>query len=183
MEKSKRISNKQKKKIVSPLDDPDMDLWVLLDRTRDVISKAREVELNQYKISRVQSTVLYALLSENRGLTINELSKWNVREPNSVLSLVNRMQKNGLVKKIRNTDNDLINIIVTEKGRKLYMNATRLSIKTTFSILSEEEKQQLYSYLIKLRRQGRELLGMDYKPPIYTLIQTVNVSISNNGTL
>ena len=162
---SKKIDENQKKKTVLPLDNPNLKLWVLLDQTRDIISKARELELVQYKLSRVQAAVLFILLIENRGLTINEISNWNVREPNSVLSLVNRMEKIGLVKKIRDAEDDKIKIVATEKGRKLYTGASRLSIEMIFSILSKEEKKQLNSSLRKLRSKARELLGIDYKPP------------------
>ena len=164
MSAKKQIEN-PKSKVISPLDDPDLNLWVLLDRTRDVMSKAREMELDQYKLSRVHTTVLYPLLSESRGMTIAEISNWSLREPNSVLSLVNRMEKNGLVKKIRNADSDKVKIILTEKGRKVYTNAARFSVKMILSVLSEEEKRQLHSCLEKVRSKGRELLGVDYKPP------------------
>lgn len=165
MRTPKQASKNQKKKVVSPLDDPNMNLWVLLDQTRDIVSKARGLELDQYKLSRVQASVLFILLSEDRGMTIAEISNWNVREPNSVLSLVNRMEKLGLVKKIRGTGDDKVKIVLTEKGRKSYTNASRLSIEMIFSVLSEEERQQLNSCLKKLRGKGRELLGIDFKPP------------------
>ncbi len=167
MQKAKRINKNQRTKIVSLLDDPDLMLWVLLDQTRDVVSRARELELDQYKLSRVQSKVLFTLLSENRDLTISEVSNAIIREPNSVLSLVNRMEKLGLVKKVRHTDSDKVQIVLTEKGRKLYTKATRLSIEMIFSVLSEEEKQQLDSCLKKVRSKARELLGLDYKPPFF----------------
>lgn len=165
MPESKPKSKEQKKKVVSPIDDPYLSLWVLFDQTRDTIAKARELELDHYKLSRVQVAVLYTLMSENRGLTISEIANWNVREHNSVLSLVNRMDKLGLVKKMRNANANKVKILLTEKGRKLYTNATRLSLEMIFSILSEEEKEKMESILKKLRTKSRELLGIGYKPP------------------
>jgi DNA-binding MarR family transcriptional regulator len=165
MRKLKQINKKQRIRALFPLDDPDLNLWVLLDQSRDVIAKARELELDHYKLSRVQVTVLFILLMENRGMTIGEICNWNVREPNSVLSLINRMEKIGLVKKVRDADDDKVRIFITEKGRKLYTNASRLSIEMIFSVLSQEEKQQLNSSLRKLRSKARELLGIDFKPP------------------
>jgi DNA-binding MarR family transcriptional regulator len=164
MRASRQISKNKKKNIISPIDDPNLNLWVLLDQTRDVISKARELELVHYKLSRVQAAVLHILLVENRGMTIGEISNWNVREPNSVLSLVNRMEKIGLVKKVRNAGDDKIRIVITEKGQKSYTSASRLSIEMIFSALTDEEKQQLNSSLRKLRSKARELLGIDFKP-------------------
>ena len=161
----RKIRENQKAKKISPLEDPNLNLWVLLDQTRDVISKARELELAHYKLSRVQAATLFMLLVVNKELTISEISNWNIREPNSVLSLINRMEKLELVQKIRDPDDDKIKIVATEKGRESYLNASRMSIEMIFSILSDEEKQQLGSSLKKLRSKARDLLGVDFKPP------------------
>jgi DNA-binding MarR family transcriptional regulator len=137
----------------------------LLDQTRDLVAKAREYELKRYKISRVQASVLYILSRENRGISIAEIANWNIREPHSVLGLINRMEKIGLVKKVREEDDDKVKIILTEKGRELYSSAPKLSMQMIFSVLSEKEKQQLKSTLEKVRLRTRELLGLDYTPP------------------
>ena len=165
MSTPKRINKAQKQNVKSPLGDPNYQLWVLLDQTRDVVAKATEFELKRYKLSRVQASVLYILLRENRGITIAEIANWNIREPHSVLSLINRMEKIGLVEKVRDEEDDKVRIILTEKGRELYMSAPKLSMKMIFSVLSEKEKQQLKSSLEKVRVQSRDLLGIDYSPP------------------
>lgn len=142
-----------------------MSLWVLLDQTRDLVAKARELELAHYRLTRAQAAILYILLFENRGLTIAEISNWNMREPNSVLSLINRMEKTGLIKKTKNADQNKIIIEVTEAGRKLYKSVSSQSVEMIFSALSDEEKLQLKNCLIKVRAKSRELLGMDFRPP------------------
>ena len=169
MKSTKRSNTKQRTKQVSPGHDPNMTLWVLLDQSRDLVAKARDLELNHFDLTMAQAASLFILLSNNegRGLTINEISNWNGREPNSVLNLINRMEKNGLVKKTRDPGEAKAIISITEKGRELYSSATRLSIEMIFSVLSEEEKQQLNSCLKKVRSKARELLGLDYKPPFY----------------
>jgi len=148
-----------------PITDSDFDIWVLLDQTRDVISKARELELDQYKITRVQATVLFMLMNNNEGVTLTEISKWTLREPHSVSSLINRMEKTGLVKKIKGPEAQKTNVVLTNKGRDLYSRTTQQSISMIFSSLSSEEKIQLTSHLKKLRIKARNLLGIDYKPP------------------
>jgi DNA-binding MarR family transcriptional regulator len=142
-----------------------MSLWVLLDQARDLVAKVRELELRHFKLTRAQASTLYILLFENKGLTIGDISNWNMREPNSVLSLVNRMEKIDLVKKTRSPEKDKIIINITDKGRKLYTGLTRQSIEMIFSALSNGERQQLKRCLIKVRAKSRELLGMDFKPP------------------
>jgi len=158
-----KINKKSNK--VTPKTNLDFDIWVLLDQTRDIISKARELELDQYKLTRVQATVLFMLINHDRGVTLAEISKWILREPHSVSSLINRMEKTGLVKKIKSLEAPKINVVLTDKGRELYSNASQQSIDMIFSSLSSEEKLRFKSELKKLRDKARNLLGMDYKPP------------------
>jgi MarR family transcriptional regulator, negative regulator of the multidrug operon emrRAB len=165
MADSKRNIKSSAKKLISPLEDPDLRLWALLDRTSDVIAKARDIELDHYKLSRVQASVLFILLDHGRGLTLSEIASYNVREPNSVLSLVNRMEKGGLVKKSKMSGEDKFTVIITEKGRKLYFSTSRLSLQMVFSVLSKKEREIFESNLKKLSATGREMLGLDYKPP------------------
>jgi DNA-binding MarR family transcriptional regulator len=162
-----RIKNSQNESTPKrdPSTNPDFDLWVLFDQTRDVIAKSREIELEQYKVTRVQASVLFMLQKQNRGVTLAEISKWILREPHSVSSLINRMEKLGLVKKTRARKDDRILVSITGKGHTLYGQTTKKSIDMIFSSLSQEEKLQLTSYLKKVRAKARNLLGMDYKPP------------------
>lgn len=165
----KKVNNiaKQPKKQRYLFDIPslNMSLWVLLDQTGDLVAKARELELRHFKLTRAQAAILYILIFEDKGLTISEISNWNMREPNSVLSLVNRMEGRGLLKKTRAPGRDKIVINITEAGSKLYKALTRQSIEMIFSALTEEEKQQFKTCLFKVRGKSRELLGMDFKPP------------------
>ena len=169
MKTTKTTSKRQEKNSISPPGDPNFQLWVLLDQTRDLVAKSREYELKRYKLSRVQASVLYILLRENRGITIAEIANWNIREPHSVLSLINRMEKIGLVKKVRDEDDDKVKITLTDKGREVYLSAPKLSMQMIFSALSEKEKKQLKSILEKVRVHTRELLGIDYSPPFWRI--------------
>ena len=105
------------------------------------------------------------LMKHNKGVTLAEISRWIMRELHSVSSLINRMDKLGLVKKTKGPEANKISVILTDKGRKLYSHTTNQSITMIFSTLSPEEKKQFQSHLKKLRIKARDLLGMDYKPP------------------
>ena len=147
---------------LSIFDDPNMSLYILLDQARDAIAKCREMELNHFQLTRVQASVLYILIRENRGMSISEISNWNLKELHSVLSLVNRMSKIGLVTK--NKENGKIKIAITEAGINAYISSTRRSIEMIFSSIDDTEKKQLENTLKKIRSKGRELLGIGFKP-------------------
>ena len=62
-------------------DEPYMNLWILLDQTRDVISRARELELNTFHLTRVHATVLHILIREKKGMTISEIARLQMKSP------------------------------------------------------------------------------------------------------
>ena len=110
---------------------------------------------------------MLAILSrENRAVTLDELANWTLKEFNSVSTLINRMEKNGLVNKIKNNGDLKSYISLTEKGSLLYLQkVTERSIHLIFETLSAEEKSQLNCILTKVRDNTRDLLGLDFKPP------------------
>jgi DNA-binding MarR family transcriptional regulator len=141
----------------------DFDLWVVLDQVGDLTSKAREMELNQFQLTKAQASILHRLIMEKQESTIPELAEQTAKELSSVLNLVNRMMKNGLVEKTQNAGERTV-ITVTPKGRELYMNSTQHSIEMIFSALTDEEKQVMKPLLLKIRNKARQLLGIGFRP-------------------
>ena len=138
------------------LNDQDYNLWVLLHETNEIIAKARLNELGQYDIKIRQAAVLFAV----KVIEINEeyatpgkISKCLLREPHTVSRILTRMEKDGLINKIRDSVNrNELKITLTEKGEQAYrLSLRRESIQEIISCLSIEERQQLYSSLKKLR--------------------------------
>ena len=151
---------------MSKANDPRIKLHALLDSTRETIQKAVKMELAQYQMSQSQVKVMHMLAQSKEGLTPGQLSESAIRELNSITTLVNRMQKKGLVKKIKKDGDSKTYILLTDKGMDIYNNTvTERSITLIFETLSDEEKSQLTSLLSKLQTKARNLLGLDYKPP------------------
>ena len=119
------------------------------------------MEFARYGITPEQAAILDALESKGGSATNVELANIIIRHYHSVVSIVNRMVKSGLVKKnvIRNQKKSLITM--TEKGETIYKGIPRNAITVFFSTLSVEEKRQLDSILQKLIIKGRDCLGLD----------------------
>jgi DNA-binding MarR family transcriptional regulator len=125
-----------------------------------------KLELAQYQMSQSQVKVMHLLAQSEEGLTPGQLSESAIRELNSITTLINRMQKKGLVKKVKRNGANRTYVILTDKGMDIYANTvTERSIMLIFDTLSDEEKSQLTSLLSKLQTKARNLLGLDYKPP------------------
>jgi DNA-binding MarR family transcriptional regulator len=151
---------------INKKDDPRINLFILLEQTRDIVVHAVKLELNHYRTSVPQVKLLVMLSRENRELTFNELSNWALRELNSVSNLINKLEKRGLVKKLKKKGDEKTYIALTEKGSRFYdEEVTERSIHLIFDSLSQEEKKQLEALLKKVRDTTRDLLGIDYKPP------------------
>ncbi len=146
--------------------DPDINLYILLDQAASIVTNAVELELKHLRITQPQVRVLTMLSREDKPVTIDELANWTLKEFNSVSTLINRMEQKGLIKKIKKEDDLKTYITLTEKGSDLYhKQVTERSIHLIFDKLSTVEKKQLDTTLKKVRDLTRDLLGMDYRPP------------------
>lgn len=159
------VKAKTSKREIFKLDDRTRNLYALMSQTHDTIRSANELELDQYGVNEAQTRILFMLTQEKKGMTLNEMSRWILRKFNSISTLVNRMEKKGLVKKSKNLSNGKVYIVMTPKGSELFERINERAIYLIFTVLSEEEKKELHSMLKRLRIEGRKLLGLDFKPP------------------
>jgi DNA-binding MarR family transcriptional regulator len=158
--------NTRNKKIKNfKLDTYTRSLFVLFDQTRDTLIHAVELELKQSETSFAQCHILYVLAQKKNGMTQGDLSKWLLRNLNTVSTLINKMEKEGLVKKTKNKEDGKVYITLTQKGSEAWDEVSERAIFLTFSALSEKEKEQFKVLLEKLRTEARNILGLDFKPP------------------
>jgi DNA-binding MarR family transcriptional regulator len=150
------------------LKDNDHKLCVLLWQTRDALFKARQNELRQFGVTISEASVLFFVSTIGPNITPMKISQWLFREPQSVSELINRMRKKGLVVKTKDLKKkNMVRISLTEKGKEIYKHTikTRFVIKDILNCLSDEEKQQLWTLLDKVRNRAIEDLKLKHKPP------------------
>ena len=143
-------------------------IWGLLSLTERAIHKARGRELMKYDISVEQSAILAIINSIDYAPTSNELSRYLIRERHSVFQTVNKMVEIGLVKRTRDKkQKNAFRLSLTDKGLKTAMQASkRESTNWIMSTLSEEEGQQLESYLNMLLERALFMLGITNRLPL-----------------
>ncbi|MDD5288922.1 MAG: MarR family winged helix-turn-helix transcriptional regulator [Dehalococcoidales bacterium] len=147
--------------------DRDYNLWVLIRQTRDAMIKAREKELAQSGLSSIQAAVLFTLQAIGNEATPAEISRRLVREPHSVSGLLNRMEKQGLIKKLKDLPRkNMVRVTMTEKGQKAYYQSTERTIMhSILSILTEDERKDTWVLLEKLRDKSLKMAGIGYDLP------------------
>lgn len=151
----------------SPFSNPEFNLWILLYHTAQVIYRARQKELQAHNLLSRQSSVLFALHALGNGTTPGGISRFVCREPHTISELLSRMEKRGLVKKVRYPSRkNMVRISITEEGEKAYQKSlSRESINRIMKTLSEDERHQLKAYLMKLFDKAFEELREVDKPP------------------
>jgi DNA-binding MarR family transcriptional regulator len=139
----------------------DCELWMLFHQTCDAIIKARENALRkQIGISRMQASVLFIVNAIDGPATPAEISRWLFREPHSVSGLLNRMEKDGLIKKVKDLERkNLIRVAITEKGEEAYRRSWDVTVvPEIMSSLSRKKRENLRAYLEILRNRALEEL-------------------------
>lgn len=148
--------------------DQKLDLWVLLENVNYMVRRGREKELTQFGLTLIQASVLRLLRKKPEGITLTEIANTLFREPNSVSSLISRMQQKGLVEKVKNSKGGGIKIRITKRGRQQYTETIDKTILTAIVYaLSDQEQEQLQFYLQKIKVKAMELVGSREKslPP------------------
>jgi DNA-binding MarR family transcriptional regulator len=128
------------------------ELWRLIGRANHSIFIHRQKELRQHHIPVPQLWVLIAIKELGATATLNEVAKAVERKPNVISLQTAIMEKDGLIKRLKNTPKStLLKLELTEKGWET-ISASRHSESITkiFAALSAGERKQLEFILNKL---------------------------------
>ena len=134
--------------------------WVRLFRAYTVLERAREMELSRIGITLPQAAVLYFLGTARETLTPTKLARLTYKEPHTISGLLNRMEKQGLIKKTKDLKRkNLVRVSLAKKGEELFKRllSERVVINIT-SCLSKKELDTLNELTDKLFERTIELL-------------------------
>jgi len=147
--------------------DREHELWLLLQQACDAMIRARENEVREFGISRMQAAVLFVVKAVKGPATPAEISRWLFREPHTVSGILERMEKQGLVRQVKDLERkNMIRVVITEKGDEAYQRSRELRvIRTILSSLSPEQIDTLRPYLETLRNKALGELGVKYQLP------------------
>ena len=146
------------------LTNPLHNLWILLSHTAYALGRQREIELAKIGMSIEKHAILHILMIQD-GRNIADIAAVRLRQHNTIFLLINRMEKQKLVKKLKNAKSKEYRIFITAQGREVYRAATMKSLEATFSALSTEDQQKLSQSLKLLLMRSLSLQGFDYRLP------------------
>ena len=138
--------------------DPDRELWGVLHQAAHAIERARDDELREINISMMQAAVLYILKTVKEPITPAMLSRWLFREPHTVSAILDRMEKQGLLKRVKDMPRkNVVRVVLTEKGEEVYQRSKDWKVvPNILSCLSAEERDALRACLERLRDKAIE---------------------------
>lgn len=153
------------------LSDEDYYIWMLLTYVRRGMFKLRERELYQYGITPEQVGILHCIQVISEEATPAKISRYTIREPHTVSAMLNRMEKKGLIKKVKDLDRkNMIRIVITDRGRQAYQQSTyRDSVHKILSHISTEKREQLRSLLETLLDKVVEEMGIQHPCLVNTI--------------
>ena len=145
-------------------------LWMILRRTVHLVGKSRQRELTKYDISDDAAAVLFTVSFLGRQSIPATISKYLFLERHSVSQLLTRMEKDDLVRRVKDLERkNYVRIELTARGHDVLVKSSKLrSTKSIISVLTEEEQKQTWSYMIRLRERAIKKLvlrGPLFYPP------------------
>lgn len=142
-------------------DDEYFMLWVLIAQTKDAILKARERDYARYGISNDRRALLFLIQNSGGRTTPVEIARGLFREIHSVTEMLKRMEKDGLVRRLRGTGRSKVEVELTEKGLEVFRQSLlNETDKRIFSVLNKRERETLKSYLWRVRESALKDLGI-----------------------
>jgi DNA-binding MarR family transcriptional regulator len=142
--------------------------WTLLDIVHSAIARTRDIEIAKVGLTTQQAKALWTIHMYGGKVTEGELAAATFRQHHSTYTLINRMIKLKLIKRVKSPKENFARFAMTEKGKNIFSQVTRTSTEYIFSGLTPEELQQMDAILLKLDKRANAYLGIDRDEMIQT---------------
>jgi DNA-binding MarR family transcriptional regulator len=138
-------------------DSPLLRAWLLLHQTYNLMLKAEDIVFARVGLTTQQHAVLMAMKFIRSPVTASDIALWLDRNINTITTLADRMEKDGLIIRERDLkDRRSVRLVMTRKGKKALEHATVIAwplVQNILNRLSEEEMREL-NILLETIREG-----------------------------
>jgi DNA-binding MarR family transcriptional regulator len=136
------------------------ELWAVLNQAYWAMVRATEKELRKAGLSMIQAAVLFFVKTARAPATPTQISRWLFREPHTVSGLLNHIEKQGLVRRVKDLERkNLVRVLITEKGEEAYRRQSEMRVvRKAMSSLSPKQRHNLMASLTTLRNEALEEL-------------------------
>ena len=149
--------------------DTSFTTFTMLRQTWAAVNKVAETKLAKVGLTPEKVAVLWTCRDYPGTITPAEISRLVFRENQTIAGLLNRMEKEGLVKRIpKRKGHPFTEVKLTEKGEKACgpgIEVMKGLITELLAALSVEKQEQLQSLMRVLRDRSLQELYMEAKQP------------------
>jgi DNA-binding MarR family transcriptional regulator len=137
------------------------DLYLIFSHARYLSFRAREKELAKYHLTPEQAPILFIIKSFKEQASPIKIAAYIFRQRHSVSTLVQRMEKKGLILKTKDLERkNMVRVSLTDKGRKAYeLSSRRDSTHHIMGTLNKAERRQFLGFLRRIMVQSQIELG------------------------
>jgi DNA-binding MarR family transcriptional regulator len=141
--------------------------WSTFNQAYWVMIRVAEKELRDLDLTMIQAAVLYWVKTSKAPPTPADLSRLLFRRPHTVSDLLNRMEKQGLVSRTRDSRRKNVSrIVLTDKGEQAFKRQKEVgAIARILSDLTPEESETVMVALEKLRQKAIEEMKSTLSAP------------------
>lgn len=146
-----------------------MTTWTVLRQTWTVVNKVAETKLAKVGLTPEKAAVLWFCRDYPGTLTPAEIARLTFRENQTIAGLLNRMEKDGLVRRVpKRKGHPFTEVKLTAKGREACapgVEVYKKLITGLVSDMSEEEQEHLRKVLAGLRDKMMQEIHMELRKP------------------
>ena len=144
-------------------DNPVLKTWFLLHQTYNLALKIEEVAFANLGISPQQYCIIMVMRYMQGPTTVKDIANWLDRNSNTISVMLDRLEKDGLVRRSRSLkDRREVRIVITKKGKEIADQAAVLGWRAIQKILCsipEEDLQSLVNIMETIREKSLDFLG------------------------
>lgn len=145
--------------------------WVIFHQTHDLIVKYEDNAFSSEEITREQFIILWMIrfmdVNGKNPITITDLTSSLIRNVNSISAIIDRMEKRGLVKKIRDLpDRRALRLKMTEKGKQVFLTTTKQDTQIRRKIISAFSEDEIRTFEVLLKKMKKTIIEGDNLPDI-----------------
>jgi len=139
------------------LEDTIQRTFILFVQTADAVLKYADASFYKAGLSVIKFVVLQLLAVKGGAMTPSEIARWTLRERHNITTLVNRLERDGLVRAERNSrDRRCVDVTLTDRGREVLSQATPVATEIVNQVMSSigEDDTVLCEKWLRILRQN-----------------------------
>jgi DNA-binding MarR family transcriptional regulator len=141
----------------------DKGAWLLLRQVPTLVSRCENTVFSKHGLTTERHAVLMVMKHMDGPARVTDVARWLDLSPNSISMIIDRMVKDGLVRRTRDRkDRRAVFVTSTSKAEKAYVLASAAGwelIQEILSPLSDKDKRTLVKLLEMLRDKTYDYLS------------------------